>query len=346
MNILTTSFPSVFETTFGNNENASKDLLNGLKVKKDNNWYIVGNLAKKGGINADRITNASPEEDVYDVLFKACMVNVVEKLKQPLCVTMGFPLSTYSVYKNAAEKFLSKRHFLVEYDTKTFNNDGGIKRLTFDIDTYEIIPEIVGCIIGLKKVLAEAEPQNFIAISLGFGTIEGGMASEDGLIHRTCFSSHGLQYAVDNLHRELLKKYYLEMKNVHQMDDMFMKGSIFMNRKRIDLKELREEILKQYYREVVSPQIRKYFTNQDFEETEKIYLMGGGAYYSELVQCFKEEYGDGIPVEIAPEPEKLASIGYLYNSLRISDKYPNKCVGVDIGNSTTISSIFQESLLG
>ena len=34
MKILSNSFPSVFETSFGNTENSAKDLLNGLKVRK------------------------------------------------------------------------------------------------------------------------------------------------------------------------------------------------------------------------------------------------------------------------------------------------------------------------
>ena len=63
MKISSISFPSVFETAFGNTENSSGDLLSGLKVKKDNSWYLVGNLAKKGGINPGRITNASPGEE-------------------------------------------------------------------------------------------------------------------------------------------------------------------------------------------------------------------------------------------------------------------------------------------
>jgi len=69
--------------------------------------------------------------------------------------------------------------------------------------------------------------------------------------------------------------------------------------------------------------------------------MGGGAFYPELVEAFKEEFADAIPVEIAPEPEKLASIGYLYNSLRISDKSYKRSVGLDIGNATTVISAFQ-----
>lgn len=341
MNILSVSFPSVFESTFGNTESSAKDLLNGLKIKKDEAWYIIGNLAKRGGVSPYKITNASPTEEDFDVLFRSALMNMIDRVEQPLALTLGFPFSTYNVYKTAAEQYLSKRHFMVEYDTRTFNTTGAVKRAMFDLDTYDVIPEIVGCIIGLKKLLAEKAPVNFMAVSLGFGTVEGGMASEDGLVHRTCFSGHGIQYAIDNLSKELNKAHYLNMQNVHQLDDAFVKGSIFIDRKKVDLKDLRKDILRQYYKQIITPLLRKYISSRDFENCEKVYLMGGGAFYPELADAFKEEFEDAIPVEIAPEPEKLASIGYLYNSLRISDKSHKRSVGLDIGNATTVISAFQ-----
>ena len=73
-----------------------------------------------------------------------------------------------------------------------------------------------------------------------------------------------------------------------------------------------------------------------------IYLMGGGAHYRELTDAFVEEFRDFIPVEVAPEPEKLMSIGYLYNSLRISDNKPQRSVGLDLGNSSSIISTFDD----
>lgn len=343
MKVSTVSFPSVFETVFGNTENSSKDLLNGLKIKKGDKWYLVGNLAKRGGINPGRITNASPQEEDYEVLFRAAMLNAIDKIQQPSALTVGFPFSTYNIYKAGAEQFLSKRHFLIEYDTQTFNTHGSFKKAMFDIERFEVIPEIVGGIIGLKKSLPDV-PENFIAVSFGYGTIEGGMATGDGLVHRTCFSSHGIRYAVNNLTRELNQKYYLEMKNEHQVDDAFVKGDIFTNRKRVDLKDLRKGVLLQYYKEVVSPLMRRYFTDQDFEQCEKIYLMGGGAYYRELTDAFTEEFKDFIPVEVAPEPEKLISIGYLYNSLRISDS--KRSIGLDLGNATSILSVFENGSPG
>ena len=342
MKPVTISFPSVFETAFGNTENSAKDLLNGLKVKKGEAWYLVGNMAKRSAINAGRIVNAAPNEEDFDILFRSAMANVLDKVEQPFTVTTGFPLSTYNVYKSAAQQYFGHRHFLIEYDTNTFNVKGGVKKNTFEIDNYDVIPEIVGGIIGLKKLIPATAGDNFIAISFGFGTVEGGFATADGLVHRTCFSSHGMRYVIGNLVRELNTKYYLEMKNEHQMDEAFVKGSIFTNRRRIDLKDYRKSLLRQYYKEVVSPLMRQHFTDSDLEQCSKIYLLGGGANYTDLSEAVSEEFHGFIPVEVVSDPELVVSVGYLYNSLRVSDNNPSRCIGIDIGNATTTTSVFEK----
>lgn len=298
-------------------------------------------MAKRGAINAGRVVNAAPDEEDFDILMKAAMLNVGDKAEHPLTITVGFPLSTYNAYKNAAGNYLSRRHFMMEYDSATFNVNGGMRKSSFEVDLYDVIPEIVGGIIGLKKTSPVEVPSNFIAISFGFGTVEGGLASNEGLVHRTCFSSHGLRYVIGNLARELNTKHYLDMKNEHQLDDAFMKDYIFTNRKRIDIKELKKNLLKQYYREVVSPLLRQYFTDADMELCEKIYLMGGGAHYRDLTECVEEEFQGFLPVEVVPQPDTIVSLGYLYNSLRVSDNNPQRCIGIDLGNANTSVSVFE-----
>ena len=337
------TFPSVFETAFGNTQNSAKDLLNGLKIKKNETWYLVGNMAKRNAVNAGRVVNAAPDEEDFDILFKAAIVNVLNKVQQPFAITVGLPLSTYNVFKGAAQQYLSRRHFIVEYDTNTFNVNGGLKKNTFDVDAFDVIPEIVGGIIGLKKIHAPDITQNFVAISFGFGTVEGGLATNDGLVHRTCFSSHGLRYVMGNLARELNTQYFLDMKNEHQMDEAFMNGSIFTNRRRIDLKEMKRTLLAQYYKEVVSPLLRKHLTDADLEHCSKIYLMGGGANYRELTDMVADEFKGFIQVEIVPNPETIVSLGYLFNSLRVSDNNPQRCIGLDLGNATTSVSMFEQA---
>ena len=57
MKVSSINFPSIFETAFGNTENSAKDLLNGMKIKANEAWYLVGNLAKISAINADKETS-------------------------------------------------------------------------------------------------------------------------------------------------------------------------------------------------------------------------------------------------------------------------------------------------
>jgi hypothetical protein len=73
--------------------------------------------------------------------------------------------------------------------------------------------------------------------------MEGALATTDGLVHRTNFSSHGIRYVIGNLAVNLNQKFFLEMKNEYQLDEAFIKGSLFTNRKRIDLTEMKKELL-------------------------------------------------------------------------------------------------------
>ena len=57
-----------------------------------------------------------------------------------------------------------------------------------------------------------------------------------------------------------------------------------------------------------------------------------------------EEFAGVIPVEIVPDPENVVSIGYLYNSLRISDSKSDRCVGIDLGNASTAISFFEKAI--
>ena len=71
--------------------------------------------------------------------------------------------------------------------------------------------------------------------------------------------------------------------------------------------------------------------------------MGGGANYKELSNAVAEEFAGFIPVEVAPNPEHMISIGYLYNSLRISDTNESRSIGIDLGNATTAISYFDKT---
>lgn len=211
---------------------------------------------------------------------------------------------------------------------------GGVKKLSIDVDQVSVMPEAIGCSIGLRK--HEKKTGNFFLVSLGYGTCEAIFSTESGLVQRSSLSTFGIRYAVKLLEIELSKKYYLDLKNEHQIDAAFRNGFIFLNRKRVDLSDLREKVLKQYYADVISPGLRKAFDDNDFMKSSGLYLVGGGALLAPLVQEFQKEFDGIIDVQVSENAAHLAAIGYCYNSLQLNGGDRSRALGLDIGNSSTI----------
>lgn len=125
---------------------------------------------------------------------------------------------------------------------------------------------------------------------------------------------------------------------------------MMINRKNIDLKELRGKALRSYYSEVVSPAIRKKFTDEDFYRAQKLYLVGGGALYEEIVDSFKEEFDGLLDIVVVPDPNLSASKGYCLRSIELAkqkistldDKGSYACVGLDLGNNNTVITVNDE----
>ena len=334
----TFTFPSVFE---GNNvdlKNVSRDLLNGLKIVHNNEGYIIGNLALTEGISPHKNINSAPDELDYNLLLKAGLLIANQKMGNPLTLTTGFPSSTFQLYKDMAAQVNGE--IQIEYNASPYGGATN-KKINVEVDNVQVIPEIIGCAIGLRKGMTGASG-NFFVVSLGYGTCEGILSTEGGIIQRTSFSTYGLRFAVNLLEKELSKAHYLGLKNEHQLDEAFRKGVIFLNRKRIDIHSLRSKVLKQYYEDVISPAMRKAFNDNDFTVSTTMYLGGGGALYPELVDCFKQEFQDIIDVNVAHDPQSLASVGYCINSSQLNGGVKNTAVGLDIGNSHTIVTMYDE----
>ena len=67
--------------------------------------------------------------------------------------------------------------------------------------------------------------------------------------------------------------------------------------------------------------------------------------YPVLVECFKQEFQDILDLEVAHEPQSLASRGYCINSAQLNGGVKSNAVGLDIGNSSTIVSVYDENNL-
>lgn len=332
------SFSSLIENSNANLSNTSKDMLNGLKIFHENQWYICGNLAINEGQSPHKFINSSPTDLDYQLLVKSALLLISDSVEQPLTVTTGFPYSTYRIYRDQAVEFLKKTH-IIEYDASTFSSSAK-RSVILDVQNVEVIPEIVGCTIALRKGEQRAEG-SFFVLSCGFGTFESVLSMDSGIVEQTMVSTHGVKYAVNMLISELEKSHYLGLRNAHMLDDAFQKGHIILNRKTVDLREMRRMVLRAYYNEVISPNLRNVITDKNLMKTNKIYLCGGAMFYQDLVDCFKNEFGEVAQLEFVTEPASLASKGYALNSLRVSGS-KNSSVGLDIGNATTVVTTITE----
>jgi actin-like ATPase involved in cell morphogenesis len=297
--------------------------------------YLIGDLALAQGVAPYRNINSAPADIDYQLLAKAALLVASEAKSGEVVVTTGFPYTTFEIYKQQAEDFFSLRDIFVEFNNDTFLTNEH-KRIQFTANHVEIMPEILGCINAIRKGPV-AEQDSFFIVSLGYGTCETGLSTDTGLIGRTCMSVSGLRHAVNNMRLELSRSFNLGMKNEHMINQSFQTGKIVINRKKKDLTEIRRNQLENYYHEVISTTLKKAFNDTDFEKAEKMYLVGGGALYPELVECFKNEFDGVLDIIVPPDAANMASIGYCLRSLQwCGPANADKAVGLDIGNAYTV----------
>lgn len=333
------SIPSVFEHNNANLSMVSQDLINGLRLYIDGVPYVVGNLALSEGLSPHRTVNAAPSEIDYQILFQAALLLVSHKNNRPLTVTTGFPFGTYQVNKSVAPDLLQKTH-KIDFDMSTFSTKGR-SEIKVEVSSVEILPEMVGNIIALRKGETKATG-NFFVISLGYGTCEAVLSTENGIVQRTAVSINGLQYAIDLFIKELGRQYSLGLKNEKQMEQAFMSNFIVLNRQKIDILDIRRNVLNMYYKDVISPNLRRIFTDADFAKADKMYITGGGALYMELVENFYKEFEEVLNVEVVANPLTLTSVGYCLHSAQVNGGDVNSAVGIDIGNSSTVITQYEE----
>ncbi|MEI6050442.1 MAG: ParM/StbA family protein [Bacteroidota bacterium] len=333
--------PSVFEENSTEFQKVSENFVDGIRIMDFNGKnYLVGNLALREGNAPHKMINTSVNEIDYQLLAVTGMMIASMGRYSRLIVTTGFPYTTYQSYRREAEKFMLNR-FDINFDSRTY---GGFKveKASFQVDSIEIMTEIDGCVKAIREG-SQQEKNNFFIASIGYGTFEIAQSMPKGIVQRTIGSARGLNYAVNIVENELKKEYYLNLITEQQIERSFQRGLIVLDRKRIDLKDLRLKALTSYYHEVLSPAIRRKFSNEDYTNTDRLYLVGGGAMYPELVEMFNEEFQSFLDVVVYPEPYLCACRGYCLQSMsksRLNSDFESRentaYIGLDIGNSNTV----------
>ncbi|MGV8092380.1 MAG: hypothetical protein AB2L24_11005 [Mangrovibacterium sp.] len=342
------SFTSVLEESSLELSNVASSFFEGMRITDiDGKNFIVGNLALTEGTSPHKFINSSAKDLDYRILSLVSLVLATQGQYFKFHLTTGFPFTTYQSYKRDAIDFLKRRH-QIAIDTKTFGGQS-VENVSVNVEQVNVMTEIDGCIKTIRNGNIR-EKDNFFIVSLGFGTFEAALSTPSGIVNRTAVSSKGLSYAVNILEKELQKDHYLKLLTEKQIERAFQRGLIIVDRQKIDLKKQRSRALEIYYNEIISPELRKKFSDDDFLETSKIYLTGGGAFYQELVELFKKEFQNILDVIIPPDPNLCAGIGYCINSIEqakkggLTDtKNDIAYVGIDLGNSNTVVVIDADS---
>ncbi len=333
------SFPSVYEAIGTNLNYVSKDLINGLQMYDEKEQaYLIGTLALTEGISPNKLVNSSPHEIDYQLFLKAGILLANHNNNRPLAITTGFPFSTYQVYKDIAKNMIESLDN-IEYNPGTYTNKEKTS-IKANINQVEILPEMIGNIIALRVGDTQAEG-NFFVVSLGYGTCEAVLSTENGIVHRTALSINGMQYAVDLFMRSLATKYYLGLKTEKQLDVSFRNDHIILDRQKVNIVDLRKRILERYYKDIISTGLRRSFSDTDFERADKIFLTGGGALFPELVEQFENEFSQIATVEVVKNPLTLTSEGYSLNSIMLTGGDKSTAIGLDVGNANTVLTQYE-----
>lgn len=337
MRYITKVFPSVLESYNSALSRVTSQQILGLKIKHLRKDYLVGKLALTEGNSPHKAINSSPEETDYQVLMKSALLLSNEFSRGgKLNLTTGFPFSTYQMNQKKAVDLI-KEYANIVHDKSPYGGDG-YEDESIELGNVNVIPELHGSIIAARNGEVEITGGMFV-VSVGFGTLEIGLSTDDGFIQRTFNSGPGVRYAINSAMKKLEENHYLGLRTEHQFDDAFHKGSITLNRKRIDLSEVKKESLREYYSDVISPLIKNTWTDEDFNKSSTLVLVGGGALYPDLVNAFRQEFDGILNIIVPDEPMLMASRGYLIHAQRNSQKGEGTPLGIDIGNAHTCISI-------
>ena len=334
-----TSIPSLFETAPAILDKTANRLEKGLKIKHGDKFYIVGELAENEGLMPHKDINCSPDSLDYKILFKSALLLINSKIGNPISVTTGFPFATYRINRAEAQKNLVKDHN-IEHDASIYSNSL-VRRMVLEVKSGQILPEVLAASVAVRAI--EKVEEDFFMLSVGYGTFETMFSTKTSEFstQRAASSAQGIVYAVDLLKDELNNKEYTGMQNDRYFDMALQNGYIFLNRKKVNIADIRIEVLNKYYDDIISPHLKRAFTDKEFSKAKAIYLSGGGALYPELVNRFREEFKDVLEVIVPEDPNHLAVKGYCLSSSKINGGDTAQAVGIDLGNSSTLICTFR-----
>lgn len=282
--------------------------------------YLVG----KSPDIPDRMTAVSPAGIDFQLLVRMALLLADTEGAGRVSLAVSLPLSL-SVYGDAVKKSLQGK-ISVEFGASQVCKEYIGREI--DIAQLQIMPRLESCVEAIRRGRLQEE-NDFMVVSLAHGTCEA-VVSVSGAPAGRQLCVRGIRPGID---------LGVGMESLQQA--LFGRDTT-----NSDVPRLREEILRRYYGEVVSSGIRDILSGYNGNRRLKIYLCGDGASYPELVQCFREEFGNRFPVQVYPSPEKCASQGcnIRARTARQESLAPTVAVGLDVDDRCTCVSVSRSKL--
>ena len=302
----------------------------GSQVGFKQNFFAVGDICRKAELEWDRPLNASPASEHWQALFFAALL----KHNASECnIVVGAPYFLVDRFKNE----LPKGKFEISLPDNTIR--------LININEISVMPECAAHALAFTQQLGT----HSLVISVGFGTVELGAATSEGIIDKSLASiNFGLHQAVPFFRNELRAIGY---DNPLIRDDQFFYWDLLLQRvaeqdetlllnynnkvwEAIDLKVAMDNALNKYADNLVK-QIANYF--KKFDTKMPIVATGGGVRHK-IVAHKLEEFFKSIKYNcsIANDETSLlsAAVGYQYVAREL---YGNKGIGIDIGNHSVVT---------
>jgi hypothetical protein len=303
----------------------------GTQIGIENKIYAVGDICLLGGgMDWDRPLNATPDTHYWRALYFAALA---QHNKSDCSVVVGAP---YDLVQNFTNKVPTGNFTLLLPQNES-------KKITVECAT--VVPE------GGMHAIAFSEmiDSECIVISNGFGTIEFGAATSEGVLDNSLYSlNYGVYKIIDPFLANLkaigydnpdirADQFFYWDKIIQQVVDRDENIVLNYNKVQLMLEDLIEPVdkaLTQYANNLVL-RARPYFNR--FTHKMKVIITGGGINHPPI----KDKLGNLISdmkFEVYAATKDESTISGAKGAKIIAEEiYGKKGIGIDIGNNSVIT---------
>ena len=306
---------------------------NGIQIKhKTLGAFAFGEICRRNELEWERPLNLLPSHPIWQALFYAALA---QHKKSKVCVVVGAPKSIVAAFNDLLP--IGETELALP----------GEQRFLVNVTQAIAVPECAGHALAYQQVLGT----HCVVISVGFGTVELGAATKEGIIERSLESinygihraailfrkkSIALGYDNPNVLPEQYHYWDNVMLRVYQKDENLIlqhEGKIF---EWVDLYDAAIEALTEYSHGLVQ-QMKAYFAR--FTDRMPVILTGGGVNFSPVNETLSAYFvSRKMEVQVAPPEISLVSAATGYRIIG-QKLFGDAAIGIDIGNHNIVTLV-------